>query len=54
MNAVMASGILNLSAQYQSVPSSIMSDMNNTLSQTMEQDMNVTMILAQFDIQKKK
>ena len=54
MNAVMASGILNLSAQYQTVPSSIMSDMNNTLSQTMEQDMNVTMVLAQFDIQKKK
>ena len=53
MNAVMASGILNLSAQYQTVPSSIMSDMNNTLSQTMEQDMNVTMVLAQFDIQKK-
>ena len=54
MNAVMASGILNLSAQYQTVPSSIMSDMNNTLSQTMEQDMNGTMVLAQFDIQKKK
>jgi sigma-B regulation protein RsbU (phosphoserine phosphatase) len=54
MTAVMASGILNLAAQYKTVPSSIMSDMNNTLSQTMEQDMNVTMVLAQFDIQKKK
>ncbi len=31
-----------------------MSDMNNTLCQNMEQDMNVTMILAQFDMQNNK
>ena len=46
MNAVMASGILNLSAEYQTVPSNIMSDMNNALCQNMEQDMNVTMVLT--------
>ena len=54
MNAVMASGILNLSAEYQTLPSNIMSDMNNALCQNMEQDMNVTMVLAHFNMKQKQ
>ena len=54
MNAVMASGILNLSAEYQNEVNFIMSDMNTTLCDSMEQDMNVTMVLAQFSTQKKQ
>ncbi|HIA68699.1 TPA: hypothetical protein EYN98_22190 [Candidatus Poribacteria bacterium] len=54
MNAVMASGILNLSAKYQQSINEIMSDMNESLCQSIEQDMNVTMILAQFATEKKQ
>ena len=54
MNAVMASGILNLSAEHQDTPSEIMSEVNTSLCQSMEQDMNVTMVLAQFDLQRKQ
>jgi len=54
MNAVMTSGILKLSAEYQDTPSSIVSEINKSLCQSIERDMNVTMVLAQFDPQKKK
>ena len=54
MNAVMVSGILNLSAEYQNGIAEIMSDMNRSLCQSMERDMNVTMVLAQFDYAKRQ
>ena len=51
MNAVMTSGILRLAASENpnSDSSVLMSKVNNSLCQSMEQDMNVTMVLAQFD-----
>ena len=54
MNAVMAGSILNLSAKHQKTASAIMSEVNSSLCESMEQDMNVTMILAQFDIDNKQ
>ena len=54
MNAVMASGILKIYAEQDSQPTIVMSHLNNSLCQSMEQDMNVTMVLAQFDLQQKQ
>ncbi|HIA68461.1 TPA: hypothetical protein EYN98_20950, partial [Candidatus Poribacteria bacterium] len=54
MNAVMASGILQLSSKHQVEPHQVMSEVNVSLCEKMEQDMNVTMVLAQFDIVKKQ
>ena len=54
MNAVMASGILRLSHKNESDVSQVISEVNASLCDSMEQDMNVTMILAQFDLQQKK
>ena len=54
MNAVMASGILNMSTEHQDNISSIMSEINKALCQAMEQDMNITMVLAQFNSDKKQ
>ena len=53
MNAVMTSSILNLSAEHQDTLSELMSEVNKSLCQSMEQDMNVTMVLAEFDTQEK-
>ena len=54
MNAVMASGILNLSAEHQDTAVEIMSEVNKSLCQSTEQDMNVTMVLAQFHLGRKQ
>ena len=54
MNAVMASGILRIYAEQENNTSSVMSSINKALCQSMEQDMNVTMVLAQFDHAKKQ
>ena len=54
MNAVMTSSILNLSAEHQDTLSELMSEVNKSLCQSMEQDMNVTMVLAQFDLPQKQ
>jgi len=51
MNAVMASGILRLSHKKESDISLVMSEINSSLCDSIEQDMNVTMVLAQFDLQ---
>ena len=53
MNAVMASGILRIYAEQENNISSVMSNINKALCQNMEQDMNVTMVLAQFDTEEK-
>ena len=53
MNAVMTNGILKLSTEHQDTPGEIMSEVNKSLCQSMEQDMNVTMVLAQFEPQRK-
>jgi len=53
MNAVMASGILRIYAEQENNISSVMSNINKALCQSMEQDMNVTMVLAQFDTEEK-
>ena len=54
MNAVMASGILELSVETQSTTEEIVSVTNNSLCKLMEQDMNMTMVLAEFDIQSRQ
>ena len=56
MNAVMASGILRLASDENptSDSSALMSKVNKSLCQSMEQDMNVTMVLAQFDLPQKQ
>ena len=54
MNAVMSSGILRLSSKSESDVSTVMSEVNASLCDSMEQDMNVTMVLAQFDHAKKQ
>ena len=54
MNAVMASGILRIYAEQENDTSSVMSSINKALCQSMEQDMNVTMVIAQFDHAKKQ
>ncbi|HIB89231.1 TPA: hypothetical protein EYO57_18890, partial [Candidatus Poribacteria bacterium] len=54
MNAVMASGILRIYAEQENNTSSVMSSINKALCQSMEQDMNVTMVIAQFDHAKKQ
>jgi len=54
MNAVMSSGILRLSSKNESDVSAVMSEVNSSLCSSMEQDMNVTMVLAQFDLEKKQ
>ena len=52
MNAVMASGILRLASDENptSDSSDLISKVNKSLCQSMERDMNVTMVLAQFDL----
>ena len=52
MNAVMASGILRLASDENPTSDSsiLMGKVNKSLCQNMEQDMNVTMVLAQFDL----
>ena len=56
MNAVMASGILRLATDENPTSNSsvLMDKVNKSLCQSMEQDMNVTMVLAQFDMQNNK
>jgi len=56
MNAVMASGILRLASSENPEASMdlLMSKTNKALCHSMEQDMNVTMVLAQFDLEKKQ
>ena len=54
MNAVMASGILNLSTEYQDQVNLIMSDVNDSLYHSFERDINATAIIAQFDTEKKQ
>ena len=54
MNAVMSSGILRLSSKNESDVSTVMSEVNASLCNSMEQDMNVTMVIAQFDNAKKQ
>ena len=56
MNAVIASGILRLAGDENpnSDSSVLMSKVNNSLCQSMERDMNVTMILAQFELEQKQ
>jgi len=54
MNAVMSSGILRLSSKNESDVSAVMAEVNSSLCSSMEQDMNVTMVLAQFDLEKKQ
>ncbi|HHZ65123.1 MAG TPA: serine/threonine-protein phosphatase, partial [Flavobacteriales bacterium] len=49
-----ASGILRIYAEQENDTSSVMSSINKALCQSMEQDMNVTMIIAQFDHAKKQ
>ena len=50
----MASGILELSVETQSTTEEIVSVTNNSLCKLMEQDMNMTMVLAEFDIQSRQ
>ena len=54
MNAVMASGILNLSTEYQDQVNLIMSDVNDSLYHSFERNINATAIIAQFDTEKKQ
>ena len=54
MNAVMASGILRIYAEQENNTSSVMSSINKALCQSMEQDMNVTMVIARFYHAKKQ
>ena len=56
MNAVMASGILRLarSENPHADSTEVMAKVNKSLCQNMESDMNVTMILAGFDMKKKQ
>ena len=54
MNAVMASGILNISAELQTQATDIMSATNKSLCASMEKDMNITMVLAEFDLENKQ
>ena len=56
MNAVMTSGILRLASDENptSDNSVLMSKVNKSLCHSMEQDMNVTMVLAQFDLPQKQ
>ena len=56
MNAVMASGILRLASTENPRASMdvLMSKLNKALCQNMERDMNVTMVLAQLDTDKKQ
>ena len=54
MNAVMASGILELSVETQSTTEEIVSVTNNSLCKLMEQYINMTMVLAEFDIQSRQ
>ena len=52
MNAVMTSGIFRLASDENPTSDSsvLMSKVNKSLCQSMEQDMNVTMVLAQFNL----
>ena len=54
MNAVMASGVLSLTNQYQEETKTIMADLNITLCASMENGMNITMVLAEFDLENKQ
>ncbi len=56
MNAVMSSGILRLASSENPEASMdlLMSKTNKALCDSMEQDMNVTMVLAQFDTGEKR
>ena len=56
MNAVMTSGILRLiDDENPALESSIlMAKVNKSLCRSMEADMNVTAVIAQFDLEKKQ
>ena len=54
MNAVMASGVLSLTSQYQEETKTVMAELNTTLCASMEKDMNITMVLAEFDLENKQ
>jgi len=54
MNAVMASAILRLTCKHEINSSTAMSKINASLCENMEQDMNVTMVLAEFNMGKKQ
>ena len=54
MNAVMASGILNLSSEYQDQVHLIMSDVNDNLCRGFERGTNATAIIAEFDSKNKQ
>jgi len=56
MNAVMASGVLRLATNENPTSDSsvIMGKINKSLYQSTEQDMNVTMVFAQFDLEKQQ
>ena len=53
MNAVMACGILKIASKSSESPVELMSEINGTLCDSMEQDMNMTMVLGEFDLQEK-
>ncbi len=54
MNAVMASAALRLVCKHEVNTSAAMSEVNASLCENMEQDMNVTMVLAEFNTSKKQ
>ena len=54
MNAVMASAALRLVCKHEVNTSAAMSEVNASLCENMEQDMNVTMVLAEFNTIKKQ
>ena len=54
MNAVMACGILKIASKSSESPVELMSEINGALCDSMEQDMNMTMVLGEFDLQGKK
>ena len=54
MNAVMACGILKIASKSSESPVELMSEINGALCDSMEQDMNMTMVLGEFDLQEKK
>ena len=48
MNAVMACGILKIASKSSESPVELMSEINGALCDSMEQDMNMTMVLGEF------
>ncbi|HIA66492.1 TPA: serine/threonine protein phosphatase, partial [Candidatus Poribacteria bacterium] len=49
MNAVMASGILQLTSKQHNNAATIMAEVNDALCQSLKSDMNATIILAEID-----